>query len=617
LANPTGPAAATGFTDKQGHFLITEVEPGDYIVAAERDGFIRQEYGQRTDTSGGTPVTLVAGKRTTIDFQLVSAGVITGKVTDPEGSPVADARIQAYTYRYAGGKRSMASVSSAQTNDLGEYRLHPLTAGTYFISVTPRDGLPTDQIPTQPANQQGGFPGPLGGGRGGNIQDLMAQGGQQAAMIQALGLGTPPIYYPGVLDPTEAAPVRLISSSEVRNIDFNLRPILTVKVSGRVEAPFELPSEAARNEAMQNLQALQNLGNSLGGGRNGLGILGGAAAGAGGQRGGQNPAGATTNPLAGIQEMLNGVQNSINTIQPFQVRFARVGAESSSPMAALIGNGPVPVDNDGKFQVENITPGSYFLTAIGHDKKGAEYTARLRVEVGNADINGVIISPKAGVDVKGQIYISDSTPPAGFKPSQLRVSLLSDDNPNPLAFMATLLGAGSTGGMSAQVQDDGSFIIKDVGSLPYRVSLTGLPANGYVLNGRFGDIDPLGSLFSIGSSEASLQLQIGFSAGNVSANVLDSSGKPSSGIVTALVPDATRRGRSDLYFSGISDKNGRVSFTNVPPGAYRIFAWEEIPTDAFRYAEFLLAFEDRGLAVTVEKNGALTVDVKTIPKAEN
>jgi hypothetical protein len=244
-----------------------------------------------------------------------------------------------------------------------------------------------------------------------------------------------------------------------------------------------------------------------------------------------------------------------------------------------------------------------------------EYTARVRVEVGTSDINGLTITPKAGADVKGQVYIDGALPP-NFKPTQLRVNLLSDENPNPLLTLVQAVGGDSTGGLNATVAEDGNFALKNVGALPYRVQVTGLPANGYIVAGRYADTDPFGSTFIVGETDALLQIQIGFSAGNVTANVVDAAGKPFSGIVTALVPEKAKRGRADLYFSGSSDAKGKVVFANVPPGEYRLFAWEEVPAEAFRYAEYLQGFEERGTAVVVPKNGALTLEIKAIPKAE-
>src|ERR1051326_1387514 len=40
-------------TDNQGQFHIFGIQPGEYRIAAERDGFIRQEYGQRTPAGRG------------------------------------------------------------------------------------------------------------------------------------------------------------------------------------------------------------------------------------------------------------------------------------------------------------------------------------------------------------------------------------------------------------------------------------------------------------------------------------------------------------------------------------------------------------------------------------
>jgi hypothetical protein len=50
------PYAAT--TDAEGKFRIENVEPGSYRMMAERQGFVRQEYGARQNSMMGTTITV-------------------------------------------------------------------------------------------------------------------------------------------------------------------------------------------------------------------------------------------------------------------------------------------------------------------------------------------------------------------------------------------------------------------------------------------------------------------------------------------------------------------------------------------------------------------------------
>src|SRR5262249_34006734 len=86
-------------TGDDGTFTFNNVTPGNYRITVERDGYIRQDYGQRTWTGPGTIITIAAGQRlNSISLQLVPAGTIAGKITDDHGEPVAGIQVQALTY---------------------------------------------------------------------------------------------------------------------------------------------------------------------------------------------------------------------------------------------------------------------------------------------------------------------------------------------------------------------------------------------------------------------------------------------------------------------------------------------------------------------------------------
>src|SRR5262245_26778319 len=48
--------------DSQGRFVIQNLQPGSYIVTAERNGFAPQEYGARAPGRPGIPLTIVSGQ---------------------------------------------------------------------------------------------------------------------------------------------------------------------------------------------------------------------------------------------------------------------------------------------------------------------------------------------------------------------------------------------------------------------------------------------------------------------------------------------------------------------------------------------------------------------------
>jgi protocatechuate 3,4-dioxygenase beta subunit len=73
---------------------------------------------------------------------LPTAGVISGRVVDEYGEPVGDAIVSAMRRQFINGERRLVPAgSSATTNDIGEFRLHSLAPGEYFISTTQRNIL--------------------------------------------------------------------------------------------------------------------------------------------------------------------------------------------------------------------------------------------------------------------------------------------------------------------------------------------------------------------------------------------------------------------------------------------------------------------------------------------
>gem|GEM_PF-5863166 len=122
-------------SDAEGKFSIDNVEPGRYWLSAERQGFVKMDYGARRPSVPGTVLTLEAGKDLTgLMFKLVPQGIIAGRVLDDEGEPLSGVMVQVLQQRYMQRrKRLVPAAAGVQTNDLGEYRVANLSPGEYKL----------------------------------------------------------------------------------------------------------------------------------------------------------------------------------------------------------------------------------------------------------------------------------------------------------------------------------------------------------------------------------------------------------------------------------------------------------------------------------------------------
>src|SRR5207302_6633510 len=124
----------------EGKFSIENIDPGRYTLAAERQGFVNQNYGARRPSGPGTPLDLKAEQTMKgLAFKMTPQGVIAGRVLDDEGEPVSGVSIQVLQYRYLMGKKRLipAATTLVLANDLGEFRAPNLSPGRYYVATSP------------------------------------------------------------------------------------------------------------------------------------------------------------------------------------------------------------------------------------------------------------------------------------------------------------------------------------------------------------------------------------------------------------------------------------------------------------------------------------------------
>ena len=109
-----------------------------------------------------------------------------------------------------------------------------------------------------------------------------------------------------------------------------------------------------------------------------------------------------------------------------------------------------------------------------------------------------------------------------------------------------------------------------------------------------------------------LQVVVGSGAGTVSGLVQDGAAKAVAGAAVALIPEAAHRGNLALYLSAATDASGRFVMRGVPPGDYKLFAWESVRPFAYQNAAFIAKDEDRGRSIHVAQGNTVKAELSII-----
>ncbi len=106
------------------------------MITVQRDGYLPLSSGRIGDYKMPPIFSVSSGQ--TIDsfvFRMTPQGVVTGKVKFDDAEPASNVAIQLYRSYYDRGHHGYATAASARTDDRGEYRVHGLEPGTYYVAA--------------------------------------------------------------------------------------------------------------------------------------------------------------------------------------------------------------------------------------------------------------------------------------------------------------------------------------------------------------------------------------------------------------------------------------------------------------------------------------------------
>ena len=103
--------------------------------------------------------------------------------------------------------------------------------------------------------------------------------------------------------------------------------------------------------------------------------------------------------------------------------------------------------------------------------------------------------------------------------------------------------------------------------------------------------------------------------GIADGSVQNEKSEPAVNVIVVLTPDAARRNRLDLYRTTTTDALGHFHMEGVPPGDYKVFAWEDVETGAWQDPDYIRQFEDRGKPVRINEGSTSSIELRVIPSS--
>lgn len=138
-------------TDQDGRYSFNDLAPGTYRIDVQKAGFAFRFPGP--DSPPPASVAIVAGQSVeTPVVVLQRGGAIAGRVLDPSGEPLVGARVSALRSMSPSRAMYVPIGQSAQTNDLGEFRIFGLPPGEFLVQAAAApDFEPPGTVPQERA----------------------------------------------------------------------------------------------------------------------------------------------------------------------------------------------------------------------------------------------------------------------------------------------------------------------------------------------------------------------------------------------------------------------------------------------------------------------------------
>jgi protocatechuate 3,4-dioxygenase beta subunit len=257
-------------------------------------------------------------------------------------------------------------------------------------------------------------------------------------------------------------------------------------------------------------------------------------------------------------------------------------------------------DEKGAFSIGGVMPGAYVLF-VRSAMDQQQIFGRADIDVAGNAIDNVVVQTSSGMDIEAEVHVDG---PVDLSKTSARLMLTPEEMVMPVPGSAT------------QLKEPGTVVLTKVYDGNYLIRVGPLPDDAYVSKAIFDDKDVLAESLKLRGSGGKLDVTINASGAHIEGSALDKENQPFKGAVVALVPDEAHRSRTDLFRSATTDQYGHFVLRGVPPGTYKLYAWEAIDSGAYMDPEFLKSYEDQGKTVQLGPGERSSPELKVIPSAK-
>ena len=264
----------------------------------------------------------------------------------------------------------------------------------------------------------------------------------------------------------------------------------------------------------------------------------------------------------------------------------------------------------GTFELVNIIPGSYTVTATIQDSTANDTASRARlssaslpIDVFNGDLENVVMNLVPGFPMAGRLRIEGKQPPSL---SNSRLQLRSSQNGVITNAVGGVLLA------SPAPDADGYFRFDGVHPGEFRIALTNMLPEYFLKEARLNGVDVLNQPMQFPAVDnAFLDVVISSGAMQFEGTTTEAKSMPEPGVTVVLIPDQ-HRDRVDLFKNTTTDANGKYLLRGIAPGDYKLFAWDSVDPFAWFDPEHQLRNENKGKSIHVVESANQNVDLSVI-----
>jgi 5-hydroxyisourate hydrolase-like protein (transthyretin family) len=292
------------------------------------------------------------------------------------------------------------------------------------------------------------------------------------------------------------------------------------------------------------------------------------------------------------------------------------------PSAARLRNSAFSA-GDGTFEIRDVIPGTYWVRSLSNSNGAVNpatigtartstdlieaaisnrLSAQMPLDVSDSNIEGftVLLSPPVSIPLHLSAEGQEVSSISGY--DRVRIQLRSGSLSSPSDIV----------NQRNPFSSAGASVMTGVTIGEYRIFLLPIP-DLYIRAVTLDGIDVLNRPFQVTSSTATTPLNIVVSGkpGQVEGNLFDALSQPVKGNSVVLIPDQLRD-RADLYKTAQTDQSGHFVIRGIPPGGYKLFAWEALESNSYYDREVLSVYEAQGKPVRLQESSKETVDLRII-----